>query len=45
MKACKKDYDKLEQKHKQELEHRKFLLKNKEILDLLDKMLIEQGAK
>lgn len=45
MKACKKDYDKLEAKHKRELEHKKFLLKNKEILDSLDKMLIEQGVK
>lgn len=45
MKACKKDYDKLEAKHKRELEHKKFLLKNKEILDSLDKVLIEQGAK
>lgn len=42
---CQRKYDTLEQKHKQELEHRKFLLKNKEILDSLDKMLIEQGAK
>lgn len=32
-----KKYDELEQ----ELKHRKFLLKNKEILDSLDKMLIE----
>lgn len=45
MLGCKRQYDTLEQKHKQELEHRKFLLKNKEILDLLDKVLIEQGAK
>ena len=45
MKACKKDYDKLEAKHKRELEHKKFLLKNKEILDSLDKVLIEQGVK
>lgn len=44
-KACKKDYDKLEAKHKRELEHKKFLLKNKEILDSLDKVLIEQGVK
>ena len=42
---CQRKYDTLEQKHKQELEHRKFLLKNKEILDSLDKILIEQGAK
>ena len=45
MKACKKNYDKLEAKHKRELEHKKFLLKNKEILDSLDKVLIEQGVK
>lgn len=44
-KACKKDYDKLKAKHKRELEHKKFLLKNKEILDSLDKVLIEQGVK
>lgn len=45
MKVCKEDYDQLEAKHKRELEHKKFLLKNKEILDSLDKVLIEQGAK
>lgn len=42
---CKRKYNQLEEKRKQELKHRKFLLKNKEILDSLDKMLIEQGAK
>ena len=42
---CKRKYNKLEEKRKQELKHRKFLLKNKEILDSLDKMLIKQGIK
>ena len=45
MEMCQKKYDKIEEKHEQELKHRKFLLKNKEILDSLDKILIEQGAK
>ena len=41
MKECQKKYDELEEEREQELKHRKFLLKNKEILDSLDKMLIE----
>ena len=41
---CQRKYDKLEEKRKQELKHRKFLLKNKEILESLDKMLIKHNV-
>lgn len=41
---CQRKYDKLEEKRKQELTHRKFLLKNKEILESLDKMLIKHNV-